>query len=55
MNTSQLKHELHDNYKKDEKITTNFEAGNDEAVINKTYQDEKVSKIDGHSSFLEKL
>ena len=35
----QSKLELHDTYKEDEKITTNFEAINDEDVINKKYQD----------------
>ena len=37
---NQLKLEVHDTYKKDEKITTNFEAVNDEDVINKAYIDE---------------
>ena len=54
MNVNQLKHELHDTYQKNEKITTNFEAVNDEVLTNKAYQDEKVSKIDGHLSLLEK-
>ena len=53
-NTNQLKLELHDTYKKDEKITTNFEPSNNEDVINKAYLDEKLSKKDGHLSFLEK-
>ena len=33
-NISQLKLESHDSYKKDEKITTNFEAVDNEDVIN---------------------
>ena len=41
-------------YKKDEKITTNFEAVNDSDVINKSYLDEKILKINGQSSKLEK-
>ena len=53
-NISQLKLEVHDTYKKDEKITTNFKAVNDEDVINKGYLDEKLLKIDGHLSKLEK-
>ena len=51
---NQLKLEIHDTYKKDEKLTTNFEAVNKEDVINKTYRDEKLKKINGHLSLLEK-
>ena len=54
LNINQLKLEVHDTYKKDEKITTNFEPSNNEDVINKAYLDEKISKINGHLSFLEK-
>ena len=50
---SQLKLEVHDNYKKDEKIKTNFEAIDDSDVINKGYMDSKLMKIDGHLSTLE--
>ena len=53
-NISQLKLEIHDTYKKDEKITTNFEAVDNENVINKGYLDEKLLKKDGHLSKLEK-
>ena len=53
-NISQLKLEVHDTYKKDEKITTNFEPVDNEDVINKGYLDEKLIKIDGHLSKLEK-
>ena len=53
-NISQLKLEVHDTYKKDEKITTKFEAVDDEDVINKGFLDEKLKKIDGHISYLEK-
>ena len=53
-NINELKLEVHDTYKKDEKITTNFKAVNDEDVINKGYLDEKLIKIDGHLSKLEK-
>ena len=49
-----LKLEIHDTYKKDEKITTNFEPVDNEDAINKGYLDSKISKIDGHSSKLEK-
>ena len=41
MNINQLKLEIHDSYKKDEKLKTNFESVNDEDVINKAYLDEK--------------
>ena len=53
-NISQLKLEVNDTYKKDEKITTNFEAINKEDVINKGYLDDKLLKINGHLSKLEK-
>ena len=51
---NQLKIEVHDTYKKDEKITTNFEAVGDKDVINKGYLHSKIMKIDGHLSKLEK-
>ena len=54
LNINQLKLELHDTYKKDEKITTNFEAVDDKDVINKAYLDEKLLKINGQLSKLEK-
>ena len=54
LNISQLKLEVHDTYKKDEKITTNFEPTDNTDVINKGYLDEKMLKIDGHLSKLEK-
>ena len=40
--------------KKGEKLTTNFEPTDDSDVINKSYPDAKLSKNNGHSSFLEK-
>ena len=54
INFNQLRLEVHDTYKKDEKLTTNVEHSNDEDVINKAYLDEKLLKIDDHLSFLEK-
>ena len=54
LNINQSKLEVHDTYKKDEKITTNFEAVDDIDVINKGYLDDKLLKIDGHLSKLEK-
>ena len=53
-NINQLKLEVHDTYKKDEKITTDFEPTDNTDVINKGYLDEKLLKIDGHLSKLEK-
>ena len=54
LNINNLKLEVHDTYKKDEKLTTNFELVDNEDVINKAYLDEKLLKIDGHLSKLEK-
>ena len=54
MNIIQLKLKVHDTYRRDEKVTTYFEAVNDSDVINKDYLDGKISKIDDHLSFLEK-
>ena len=51
LNIDKVKLEVHDTYKKDQKITTNFEAVDDEDVINKGYLD---SNFDGHLSKLEK-
>ena len=42
LNTNNLKLEVHDAYKKDEKITTNFKPIDNEDVINKGYLDEKL-------------
>ena len=44
LNINQLKLEIHDTYKEDAKITTNFEAVTNEDVINKFYLDEKQTK-----------
>ena len=54
LNNNQLKLKVHDSYKKDEKITTDFEPTDDSDVENKTYLDEKLLKVNGHLSFLEK-
>ena len=53
MNINQLKLKVHDTYKKDEKLTTNFEPTDESDVINKAYLDEKLGKIDGHISYIE--
>ena len=54
LNINQLKLEVHDTYKKDKRITTTFEAVDNEDVINKSYLDSKLLKIDGHLSKLRK-
>ena len=41
MKISQLEVEVHESYKKDENLTTNFEAVHDEDVINKAHPVEK--------------
>ena len=53
LNINQLKLEVHDTYKKDEKISTNFEPVDNEDV-KKAYLDEKWKKTDGHISYIEK-
>ena len=53
-NINQLKLEVHDTYKKDEKITTNFEPVDNSDVINKGYLDDKLFKIKGFLTKLEK-
>ena len=54
LNINQLKLEVHDTYKKDQKIATNFEPTDKIDVINKGYLDEKLLKINGLLSKLEK-
>ena len=51
---NQVKLEVHDTFKKDEEITTNFVPADDSDVINKSYLDEKLKEINGHISFIEK-
>ena len=54
LNINQLKIEVHDKYKKDEKIRTNLKAVKDDDVVIKAYLDGKLSKIDGHLSLFKK-
>ena len=54
LNINQLKLEVHDTIKKDEKLTTNFEPNDNSDVISKVYLDEKLKKIDGRISYIEK-
>ena len=54
LNINNLKLEVLDTYKKDEKLTTNFEPIDNSDVINKGYLDEKLLKINAHLTKLEK-
>ena len=54
LNINQLKLEVHDTYEEDEKITTKFEPTDNTDVVNKAYLDEKLFKINGQLSLLEK-
>ena len=54
VNISQLKLEVHDTYKKDEKITTNFQPIDDSDVVNLGYLTENLSKIQGQISHFQK-
>ena len=54
ININQLKLKVIYTYKKDDKLETNFEAVNNEDVINKVYLDEKLLKKEGHISYCEK-
>ena len=54
LNINQLKLELHDSYKKDEKMTTNFQPIDNSDVINKGYLDEELKKTNGHIAYIEK-
>ena len=50
----QSKLEVHDTFEQDEKITTKYEAVNDEDVINKEYLDPKLSKKEGQTFYIQK-
>ena len=50
VNVNQFKLEIHDTYKRNEKITTNFEPIEDSDAINKTFIDKKLSKTEGQIS-----
>ena len=45
MNINQIKLEVHDTYREDEKITTNFQPNNNEGAIKKAHLGEKIRKI----------
>ena len=48
LNINNLRLEVHDTYKNDEKMITNFDPVDDSDVINKSYLDSKLLKIYGH-------
>ena len=54
LNINQLELEVHDTYKKDEKLTTNFEAVNIQDVLNKGFLNDKLLNKNGHLSKLGK-
>ena len=54
LNLNRTKLNVRDTYRKDEKITTNFEPTDDSDVINKTYLEGKLKKIFGHRSYIKK-
>ena len=54
LNIKQLKLEVHKTHEKKEKLTTNFEPTEDSDIISKVHLDEKLLKINGHLSKLEK-
>ena len=54
VNLNQFEIKAKDTFKKDERITTNFETSNDEDDNNKTNLDTKLSKSEGHLPLKEK-
>ena len=52
LSLNQLKINLSKTYGKDERITTNFEASNDEKVVDKVYLQTFLSIVKGHLSFM---
>ena len=53
-NSNQSKLEIHDTYKKDEKITTNFVPTDETDVKNKAYLDEQLKNTNRHIAYIEK-
>ena len=53
INFNQLKLKVNDTYKKDEKIIMNFEPHNNESVVNKSYLDRKISRVEDHLSLID--
>ena len=54
LNINQLKLQVHDSYRKDEKKTTDFEPTDNSDVANKGYLNGKLLKINSHLPLLEK-
>ena len=54
LNINQLKLEVHDTYKKDEKITTNFEPIDNPDVVSEGYLDGELKKTNSHIAYIEK-
>ena len=54
LNINQLKLQVYDTYKKDEKVTTKYEPTDDSDVISKCYLEEELKKIEVHISYIEK-
>ena len=54
LNINQLKLQVHDTYRKGQKVTIIFKAVDESDVISKAYLDETLLKINGHISLLEK-
>ena len=55
INLSQEKLQVKDAFNKDEKTATEFEAVNDEDVMNKGYLDTKSAEVKCHISYIEKI
>ena len=53
-NNIKINFQVHGAYKRDEKITTDFEPINTEDVITRAYLDEKLLKVNSDISLLEK-
>ena len=49
------KFKVNDTYKKDEKMTTNFEASNPEDLNNNGFLYAKLAEVKGHISYREKV
>ena len=54
MKINQFKLKVHYTYDQDERNNNKLESGKNDDVINKAFLDEKLSKTEGHLSFLEK-
>ena len=52
-NNSQLKFKVNKAYRKDDKITTTIEASKGEYVINRSFLNNKTSKIESQMSYIE--